>query len=209
MPTYVGSNAQFMSIPLISMNLKGQGNSCEVFLDPKLLFFEGDMFINQTYTQSVKLRKDYDGIVYYKLRMEGKSSESLKVELRTQGYQIVSEAHSADLGGMIESKIQNDKEIEIEINLTCSECGEQSAFFYIEVQDGAPITFQCSGTFRGPTLKIIEPVVDFGLMKINSSSKFRVNIENTSPIPCEILVKSFKCTDISFDNLNSKQDSAR
>jgi hypothetical protein len=59
------------------------------------------------------------------------------------------------------------------------------------VQDGAPISFQCSGTFRGPTLKIIEPVVDFGLMKINSSSKFRVNVENTSPISCEIYLKSF------------------
>lgn len=28
MPTYVGSNLQYMSIPLLSMNLKGQGNSC-------------------------------------------------------------------------------------------------------------------------------------------------------------------------------------
>jgi hypothetical protein len=131
MPTYVGSNAQFMSIPLISMNLKGQGNSCQVFLEPEILIFEGDMFITQTYTKSVKLRKDYDGIVYYKLRMEGKSSEALKVDLRTQGYQI--QSSGSDLGGMIESKIANDKEIEIEISLTSNQCGDASAFFYIEV----------------------------------------------------------------------------
>ncbi len=72
-----------MSIPLISMNLKGQGNSCQVFLEPQLLIFEGDMFIGQKYTKSVRLRKDYEGIVYYKLRMEGKSSEDLEVDLRT------------------------------------------------------------------------------------------------------------------------------
>lgn len=42
---------------------------------------------------------------------------------------------------MIESKIASDKEIDIEITLTSSECGEQTAYFYVEVQDGAPICF--------------------------------------------------------------------
>lgn len=71
--------------------------------------------------------------------MEGKSSQDLEVEVRTQGYQISS--HGADLGGLIESKIANDKEIEIEITLTSKKCGDANAFFYIEVQDGAPISF--------------------------------------------------------------------
>jgi len=111
MPTYVGSNTQFMSIPLLSMNLKGQGNSCQVVLEPDILFFEGDMFINHAYTKSVKLRKDYDGVVYYKLRMEGKSSEGLSVDLKTQGFTIKSTG--GDLGDIIDSKISSDKEIEI------------------------------------------------------------------------------------------------
>lgn len=50
MPTYVGSNTQFLSIPLIQFNLRGQGNSCQVTLDPPVAFFEGDLFINYTYT---------------------------------------------------------------------------------------------------------------------------------------------------------------
>jgi len=78
------------------------------------------MFINQTYTKTVKLRKDYDGIVYYKLRMEGKSSENLKVDLRTQGFQISSTG--SDLGGIIDSKIATDKEIDIEITISSTEC---------------------------------------------------------------------------------------
>lgn len=63
------------------MNLKGQGNSCQVILEPEILFFEGDRFINFPYTQTVKLKKDYDGVVYYKLRLEGKSSEGLTIDL--------------------------------------------------------------------------------------------------------------------------------
>jgi hypothetical protein len=63
--------------------------------------------------------------------MEGKSSENLSVDLRTQGFQITS--IGSDMGGIIDSKIANDKEIDIEITLTSRECGEQSAFFYIEV----------------------------------------------------------------------------
>jgi len=178
-----------------------------VFLEPEILFFEGDMFINHTYTQSVKLRKDYEGIVHYKLRMEGKTSESLNLELKTQGYTITSAG--TDLGTLIDSKISSDKEIEIQLTISCSECGDQSAFFYIEVQDGAPISFQCKASFKGPTLKIIEPVVDFGLMKINTSSKFRINIENTSPIPSEVLIRSFSQPCIDFSNFTKHIDKIR
>ncbi len=97
------------------------------------------MFINHAYTKSVKLRKDYEGIVHYKLRMEGKTNEALSIELKTQGYTIKSTG--SDLGGIIDSKIQEDKEIDIEITVQSSECGEMSTFFYIEVQDGAPLSF--------------------------------------------------------------------
>jgi hypothetical protein len=46
----------------------------------------------------------------------------------------------------------------------------------------------------------MEPVVDFGLLKINTTSKYRINIENTSPIPCEVLLKSFRYDAVNFDN---------
>jgi hypothetical protein len=177
-----------MSIPLLSLNLKGQGNSCQVFLEPEILFFEGDLFINHAYTKTVRLRKDYEGIVYYKLRMESKSNEHLQVDLRSQGHTI--QIMGTDLGGLIESKIQSDKEIEIELTIRSSECGDMSGFFYIEVQDGAPLSFQFRANFKGPTLKLIEPIVDYGLMKINTSSKYRINVENTCAIPCEVSIKN-------------------
>jgi hypothetical protein len=103
------------------------------------LFFEGDMFINHTYTKSLKLKKDYEGIVSYKLRMEGKSSPDFRVTLKTQGYTI--ESLGNDMGAIIDSKIQSDKEIEIELTIESAECGDQSAFFFIEVNDGAPLSF--------------------------------------------------------------------
>jgi hypothetical protein len=46
MPTYVGSNTQFLSIPMIMFNLRGQGNSCQVKVEAPVTFFEGDLFIN-------------------------------------------------------------------------------------------------------------------------------------------------------------------
>ena len=50
MPTYVGSNNQYLGIPMIQFNLRGQGNSCKVEVSPPVTFFEGDTFINKTYT---------------------------------------------------------------------------------------------------------------------------------------------------------------
>ena len=38
MPTYVGSNTQFLSIPMIVFNLRGQGNSCKVSVEPPVTF---------------------------------------------------------------------------------------------------------------------------------------------------------------------------
>jgi len=90
-----------------------------------------------------------------------------------------------------------------------SALGDQSAFFYIEVQDGAPISFQVRASFKGPTIKIIEPVIDYGLVKINTSSKYRVTVENTSPIPCEVLLRAFRHDHITFDNYQKHVDSIR
>ena len=53
MPTYVGSNTQFLSIPMIQFNLRGQGNSCKVQVDPPIANFEGDTYIESTYRQTV------------------------------------------------------------------------------------------------------------------------------------------------------------
>jgi hypothetical protein len=66
MPTYVGSNTQFLSIPMIQFNLRGQGNSCKVEIEPSsYCLFEGDTYINYEYTQDVKLKKRSEGQVKY------------------------------------------------------------------------------------------------------------------------------------------------
>jgi len=85
MPHYVGSNTQFLSVPLFSFSLIGQGNSCEVTLDPPLVSFEGDLFINSLYKKTLKLKKEYKGTVFYKISLEGKSSDDLDVDVVTQG----------------------------------------------------------------------------------------------------------------------------
>ena len=83
MPTYVGSNTQFLSIPMIQFNLRGQGNSCKVEVEPSYLLFEGDCFINHQYESTVQLRKKSEGQVRYTLRLEGKNKDSFDVDVRT------------------------------------------------------------------------------------------------------------------------------
>lgn len=111
----------------------------------------------------MKLRKDYEGIVKYKLRMEGKSNSSFNVDIRAQGQSL------QNSNGVIEGEIRNEKEIELEVSFSSSIVGEQMAYFFVEVQDGAPLSFQCRASFRGPIIKIIEPVIDYGLVKVNTA----------------------------------------
>jgi hypothetical protein len=79
MPTYVGSNTQFLSIPMIVFNLRGQGNSCKVQVDPPVTMFEGDLFTDKTYTEQVRIVKLTQGLVKYKLRLEQVNRSSFSV----------------------------------------------------------------------------------------------------------------------------------
>ena len=104
MPIYAGSNTQFLSIPMIQFNLRGQGNSCKVDVQPPITFFEGDNFINQVYTETVQFLKLTQGVVHYKLRMESKNRDTFKCDVRVEGGQTLS-----DDTDMIEGEISKDK----------------------------------------------------------------------------------------------------
>ena len=45
--------------------------------------------------------------------------------------------------------------------------GKMGVFLYVTVEDGGPETFQAWANFIGPSVTIVEPEVNFGLMKIN------------------------------------------
>jgi hypothetical protein len=84
MPTYVGSNTQFLSIPMIQFNLRVQGNSCKVEVEPSYCNFEGDTYINYEYNQDIKLKKKSEGQVKYTLRIEGKNKDNFDIDIQTQ-----------------------------------------------------------------------------------------------------------------------------
>jgi hypothetical protein len=80
--------------------------------------------------------------------------------------------------------------------------GPQFAHFIIEIENGMPLAFKLEAEFTGPTVSILEPLIDFGLTKINSSHKFRLNIENTSPVETRILVKNSKNKRLSIKDFD-------
>lgn len=177
-------------------NLRGQGNSCKVEIDPPFCFFEGDTYINHEYVKKVQLKKKSEGQVKYTITLEGKNSETFDVDLRTQGKSI--KEGNGQIEGIMES---SEMELNLELVVQSPDCGDKLAYFYIQIQDGAPISFQCRATFRGPIIKLVEPIVDFGLVKINTQQEFRINIINTSPIPAEICIKNSKNKRLNFQNI--------
>jgi len=138
MPAYVGSSTQFLSIPIIQFNLRGQGNSCQVDVEPPISFFEGDTFIGQEYHQSVKLRKVSEGAIKYTMRMEGKNRETFSVDLRAQGHTM-----SSATGGVLVGEISSSDSITLDLTISSDEIGPAIAYFFIEIEDGAPISFSC------------------------------------------------------------------
>lgn len=56
-----------------------------------------------------------------------------------------------------------------------------------------------TATFSGPAIWIVEPTIDFSLLKINSTQAFWMNLENISNIEAWILVN---LPGASFDDVN-------
>ena len=63
------------------------------------------------------------------------------------------------------------------------------AYFYIEIEDGAPISFQVVSNFIGPIVSCNTPIVDYGLIKVNTSTDFKIEIRNESPVAADVLIK--------------------
>jgi len=70
----------------------------------------------------------------------------------------------------------------------------------IHPTDGIPLCFSVQANFIGPQIRIVEPSIDFGLLKINTKTKFRLNVENLSDIDAPIVVKNSE-SDFDFNGL--------
>lgn len=55
--------------------MRGQGNYCEVEMNPPILYFEGDLFINKDYKKKVQMKKKSEGQVDFMMRVTEKSSK--------------------------------------------------------------------------------------------------------------------------------------
>ena len=72
----------------------------------------------------------------YKLRMEGKNKESFDIDVVAQGISLISTE------GFIEGVIGGDEDgIDLEVSVQSKERGECMAYFYIQIEDGVPISF--------------------------------------------------------------------
>lgn len=52
----------------------------------------------------------------------------------------------------------------------------------------------------GPIVKCYNPVVDYGLIKVNTSTNFEIEVENQSPIAAEVLIKNSLNHKLDFGN---------
>ena len=55
----------------------------------------------------------------------------------------------------------------------------------------------------GPIVKCYNPIVDYGLVKVNSQTDYEIEIENTSPIAAEVLIKNSNNYRLNFTNMVS------
>ena len=84
--------------------------------------------------------------------------------------------------------------------MSSEECGKAIVCFYIEIEDGPPVSFSVQADFRGPIVQLLEPVVNLELAKVNTQQQRTLTLVNESPIPATFVVKNSKNKKLQLDN---------
>ena len=125
--------------------------------------------------------------------MEGKNRETFSCQLQLQGKTIRLENE------ILEGELAVDS-VDMQLTVESEERGKGLAYFFLEIEDGPPVSFSCQANFRGPILKLGHPVIDFGLSKVNTQKTAKLTIQNESPIPAPFMIKSAKNKKLTWDN---------
>ena len=181
-------------------SLRGQGNFKQLVVEPPILILDEELFIGKDYTETVTLVKKSDGSANYKMRLEGKNCEAFKCEIQDALSGAVCDGSSE-----IETSMEDQDSITLTINISSTKVGTKKAYFLIHPTDGIPLSFAVEARFTGPIVRIVEPSIDFGLLKINTKTKFRLNVENLSEIEAPVMIKHID-SDLSFADTDSIGD---
>ncbi len=105
---------------------------------------------------------------------------------------------------MIEGEISTNS-LDFTIQIKSEECGKALAYFYIEIEDGPPVSFSVQADFRGPIVELLEPVIDLELAKVNTRQYRTLTLCNESPIPAMFIIKNSKNKKLTIDNFISAE----
>jgi len=100
---------------------------------------------------------------------------------------------------LIEGEISTDS-LDLKIQISSQECGKAIACFYMEIEDGPPVSFSVQATFRGPIVELLEPVINLKLAKVNTRQEKTITLINDSPIPATYVIKNSKNKKLTLDN---------
>ena len=109
---------------------------------------------------------------------------------------------------MIEGEISTDQ-LDLAIQIRSSECGNAIAVFYIEIEDGPPVSFSVQADFRGPIVELLEPVINLELAKVNTQQQRTLTLVNSSPIPALMIIKNSKNKKLNLENFIPIEDMGR
>jgi hypothetical protein len=186
---FVAGNGKNPALPYLNFQLHGKGSHCELEFDPPFYKYSTDLFINYSYTCSPVIKNKSSGSVKYSIQyVAERSSKNIECTLSSTSGSLTA-----------------DTELKLDFNFISKSLGYMIAVFKCIPENGAPIYFQIQGNVKGPQIKIIESICDFGLVRCSTESKFRLHIENISKIPANIAI-GLDYQDLKFNTSNRPAD---
>ena len=192
-PTYSGSNTRYPSVPYLTFEMKGYGDSCEVIADPPIIRLPDNLLIFKQHSTTLTLRKNSKSHIKLKIFPIYKTSNTFNVQLDT--FTFIN-------GHYIGTLIEQIKTINITIR--SSSIGRHNVTFIVEVENGNTLSFEVIANFIGPKVVIKENVIDFGLVRTYSQYQSQLTIQNISEVDAEVLIRTMDNIDTLFGEEKGK-----
>ncbi|KAL4472936.1 hypothetical protein ABPG72_007813 [Tetrahymena utriculariae] len=171
LPGFLGSNTARPSVAYFDLKLVGLSTWAPVSINKPFQYFPSPLAVHQEYQDIFVLKNESATTINFDISIITTESVICFVEQDT-------------------GSIGPNSTYEVKVTFSSDVVGQnQKAMVQINFDISHSLTYEVLGNFVGPSIKIVQPILDFGLMKQYENKTTKLVIENTSPVAVEIAIR--------------------
>ncbi|XP_028289337.1 deleted in lung and esophageal cancer protein 1 [Parambassis ranga] len=161
-PVQTGSKSKLSSVIIMEIEVKGSAEPYHVLLEPYALMIPGEIFISTATHRQFKMWNHSKTFIRFQWERMNSSSHIIEVEPSS-------------------GRIEENECLDLDLIVTGCKPGRVVTSLVCHIQHRhEPVTLPVEVSFKGPTVTVSVPTVDFGLVKLGEHAQTTLLLTNTT-----------------------------